>query len=32
MPFIWQGDEAREGNDTTLEEILVSICIWVFLV
>jgi hypothetical protein len=33
MLFILQGDEAREGKDTitTLEEILVSICIWIFL-
>ena len=33
MLFILQGDETREGKDTitTLEESLVSICIWIFL-
>jgi len=32
MLFILQGDEARKGKDTitTLEESLVSICIWIF--
>jgi len=32
MLFILQGDETREGKDTitTLEESLVSICIWIF--
>ena len=32
MLFILQGDEAREGKDTktTLDESLVSTCIWIF--